>query len=72
MQAGKQDSFKPPGSNIELGDARVKPFATSYAMTFSPPLKEGAKIKSPLYNESLHRSNDLRQQYNFAMQRVGE
>ena len=70
--AGKQESFRPPRSNIELGDPRIKLYQTSSAQAYGAPLAEGAVLRSPLRNDSLKHVADLSEQYRFAKQRVGE
>ena len=69
---GQQEAFKPPSSNIQLGDPRVKPYLTSYAQNYAAPLPEGAILRSPLRNNTLASASNLKEEYQFAMQRVGE
>jgi len=71
--AGRQDSAKPPVSQLTLGDGRVRPFQTSYAAEFAPPFASGAALRSPLRNQGLaEASTDLRAVYRSAFQRTGE
>ena len=71
--AGKQDSAKPPVSQLTLGDRRVRAFQTSYAAEFAPPLPSGACLRSPLRNQGLaEATTDLRAVYRSAFQRTGE
>jgi len=71
--AGRQDSAKPPVSQLTLGDGRVRPFQTSYAAEFAPPFASGAALRSPLRNHGLaEASTDLRAVYRSAFQRTGE
>ncbi len=72
LAAGHQEAFKPLSSNIQLGDSRIKPYLTSYAQCFAAPLPGGAVLRSPLRNEALASSANLKEEYKFAMQRVGE
>ena len=69
---GKQDSAKPPQSNLTLGDWRISPFNTSYHSDFSPPFQAQARIRSPQRNKMLEHVADLRSVYSSAFQRVGE
>lgn len=60
-------------SQLTLGDARVRPFQTSYAAEFAPPFAAGACLRSPLRNQGLaEASTDLRAVYRSAFQRTGE
>jgi len=73
VSAGRQDSAKPPVSQLTLGDGRVRPFQTSYAAEFAPPFASGAALRSPLRNQGLaEASTDLRAVYRSAFQRTGE
>lgn len=68
-----QDSFKPPTSNIALGDNRLNPFITSYKQDFSPPLPGHGVIRSPNRNNDLAKSttSGLLGTYRSAYNRVG-
>ncbi|KAK9843793.1 hypothetical protein WJX81_006652 [Elliptochloris bilobata] len=73
QQRGKQDSAKPPVSQLTLGDGRVHAFQTSYAAEFAPPFASGACLRSPLRNQGLaEATTDLRAVYRSAFQRTGE
>jgi len=68
-----QESFKPPVSNIALGDNRVDPFVTSYKQDFAPPLAGQSTIRSPNRNNDLAKTTaSLVNIYKSAYNRVGE
>lgn len=68
-----QDSFKPPRSNIALGDQRMDPFKTSYGSDFHAPFQASAKIRSPMRNKDLAQTTTaLTEHYASAYNRVGD
>ncbi|GBF88223.1 flagellar associated protein [Raphidocelis subcapitata] len=68
-----QDSFKPPSSNIALGDGRINPFVTSYSTDFSAPFPGHERLRSPMRNHDLAASQAaLLGHYAAAYNRVGE
>lgn len=72
VKIGRQKSARAPHSTLMLGDNRVLPFQSVYAVDFQPPLPKDAKVRSPLRNKELEASADLPALYRSAMQRVGE
>jgi hypothetical protein len=67
-----QDSFKPPCSNIALGDDRISPFNTNYAADFKAPFAAHSRLRSPMRNKDLAASTSLREHYASSYNRVGE
>eukprot|EP00879_Flechtneria_rotunda_P002409 GHRR01002605.1.p1 GENE.GHRR01002605.1~~GHRR01002605.1.p1 ORF type:complete len:356 (+),score=108.73 GHRR01002605.1:120-1187(+) len=68
-----QDSFKPPGSNIALGDERVNPFTTSYSTDFYAPFNTHERLRSPMRNKDLAMTEtSLKEHYASSYNRVGE
>lgn len=68
-----QDSFKPPGSNIALGDERISPFTTSYSTDFHAPFKAQERLRSPMRNKDLAvTQTSLKEHYASSYNRVGE
>lgn len=68
-----QDSFKPPVSNIILGDTRVDPFKTSYGYDFRAPFPGHDRLRSPNRNEDLARTTQsLATIYKSSYNRVGD
>ncbi|GMH32521.1 hypothetical protein BSKO_00355 [Bryopsis sp. KO-2023] len=68
-----QESLRPPRSNITLGDLRIDPFKTSYQVDFDAPHEESKRIRSPMRNEDLAKSEiSLKEHYASAFNRVGE
>lgn len=68
-----QDSFRPPVSNIAMGDNRIDPFSTSYKQDFAPPLAGHGQIRSPNRNNDLAKTTtSLTNIYKSAYNRVGD
>jgi hypothetical protein len=68
-----QDSFKPPGSYIALGDDRISPFVTSYSTDFHAPFSASARLRSPMRNKDLAATEtSLKEHYASSYNRVGE
>jgi hypothetical protein len=68
-----QDSFKPPCSNIALGDERVSPFTTSYSTDFYAPFNAHERLRSPMRNKDLAATQtSLKEHYASSYNRVGE
>lgn len=68
-----QDSFKPPCSNIALGDERVCPFTTSYSTDFHAPFSNHGQLRSPMRNKDLAATQtSLKEHYASSYNRVGE
>jgi hypothetical protein len=68
-----QDSFKPPCSNIALGDERVSPFTTSYSTDFYAPFNVHERLRSPMRNKDLAATQtSLKEHYASNYNRVGE
>ena len=73
LTTAKQDSCKPPVSNIALGDQRVDPFKTSYGQDFSAPFSDTSRLRSPNRNEDLAKTTaSLKNIYKSSYNRVGE
>jgi hypothetical protein len=73
LTEAKLPSCKPPVSNIALGDTRVDPFITSYAIDFTAPFANTARLRSPNRNEDLSKTTaSLKDIYRSAFNRVGE
>lgn len=69
----KQDSAKPPKSNIALGDERTSPFTTSYSTDFHAPFDAHARLRSPMRNKDIaHTETGLREHYRSSFNRVTE
>jgi len=68
-----QDSFKPPCSNIALGDERISPFTTSYSTDFYAPFAAHGRLRSPMRNKDLALTQtSLKEHYASSYNRVGE
>lgn len=68
-----QDSFKPPCSNIALGDERISPFTTSYSTDFYAPFDKQKRLRSPMRNKDLALTQtSLKEHYASSYNRVGE
>ncbi|PNW78166.1 hypothetical protein CHLRE_10g466650v5 [Chlamydomonas reinhardtii] len=68
-----QASFKPPTSNIALGDERIIPFRTSYGVDFKAPFNGTEQLRSPNRNEDLVKTtSSLTNIYKSSFNRVGE
>jgi hypothetical protein len=68
-----QESYKPPVSNIALGDSRISPFKTSYNDDFKAPFEGHDRLRSPNRNEDLAKTTaSLVDIYKSAYNRVGE
>ena len=68
-----QASFKPPTSNIALGDERILPYNTSYGVDFRAPLNGHEQLRSPNRNEDLVKTtSSLVNIYKSSFNRVGE
>jgi hypothetical protein len=68
-----QESFKPPCSNIALGDERISPFTTSYSTDFSAPFAPHTRLRSPMRNKDLAATEtSLKEHYTSSYNRVGE
>ncbi|PNH10163.1 putative calmodulin-like protein 6 [Tetrabaena socialis] len=68
-----QASFKPPTSNIALGDERIVPFRTSYGVDFKAPFDGQEQLRSPNRNEDLVKTtSSLINIYKSSFNRVGE
>ena len=68
-----QDSFKPPCSNIALGDERISPFTTSYSTDFYAPFATHSRLRSPMRNKDLAATQtSLKEHYASSYNRVGE
>ncbi len=68
-----QDSFKPPCSNIALGDERISPFTTSYSTDFYAPFDKHSRLRSPMRNKDLALTQtSLKEHYASSYNRVGE
>ncbi|KAK9825225.1 hypothetical protein WJX74_001407 [Apatococcus lobatus] len=72
QNTGKQETAKPPSSNLTLGDSRINPFITSYSQDFDSPFVSGRTLRSPLRNKNLGSVADLKEVYSSAFQRVGD
>ncbi|KAF8071076.1 elmoA [Scenedesmus sp. PABB004] len=73
QERAAQDSFKPPCSNIALGDERVSPFTTSYSTDFLAPFEAHARLRSPMRNKDLAATQtSLKEHYASSFNRVGE
>lgn len=73
QQRAAQDSFKPPCSNIALGDERVSPFTTSYSTDFRAPFVAHERLRSPMRNKDLAATQtSLKEHYASSYNRVGE
>lgn len=71
QERATQDSFRPPVSNIALGDSRISPFKTSYNYDFKAPFDKHARIRSPNRNEDLAKTtSSLTDFYKSAFDRV--
>ncbi len=69
----KQDTCKPPTSNIALGDERVSPFNTSYTQDFNAPFSDHERLRSPMRNKDLSQTEtSLKEHYASSYNRVGE
>lgn len=69
----QQDSFKPPCSNIALGDDRISPFHTSYTADFHAPFAAHSQLRSPMRNKDLAATQtSLVEHYASSYNRVGE
>ncbi|KAI8469618.1 MAG: flagellar associated protein [Monoraphidium minutum] len=69
----KQDSSKPPCSNIALGDGRINPFTTSYSTDFGAPFAAHERLRSPMRNTDLAATQTaLKDHYASSYNRVGE
>eukprot|EP00775_Hariotina_reticulata_P006099 gene6099-6337_t len=68
-----QDSFKPPCSNIALGDERISPFTTSYSTDFNAPFNNHTRLRSPMRNKDLAATEtSLKEHYTSSYNRVGD
>jgi hypothetical protein len=68
-----QDSFRPPVSNIILGDTRVDPFKTSYGYDFRAPFPGHERLRSPNRNEDLGKTTQsLTAIYKSSYNRIGD
>ncbi|GIL87642.1 hypothetical protein Vretimale_14675 [Volvox reticuliferus] len=68
-----QASYKPPASNIALGDERIVPFRTSYGVDFKAPFDGQERLRSPNRNEDLVKTTaSLANIYKSSFNRVGE
>lgn len=73
QEKATQESFKPPVSNIALGDSRIDPFKTSYHRDFCAPFPAHERLRSPNRNEDLAKTTaSLVSIYKSAYNRVGE
>uniref|UniRef100_A0A383VS12 EF-hand domain-containing protein n=1 Tax=Tetradesmus obliquus TaxID=3088 RepID=A0A383VS12_TETOB len=73
QERAAQDSFKPPCSNIALGDERVSPFTTSYSTDFYAPFNAHERLRSPMRNKDLAATQtSLKEHYASSYNRVGE
>lgn len=68
-----QESFKPPVSNIALGDSRIDPFKSAYSDDFRSPFVGHDRLRSPNRNEDLAKTTaSLVDIYRSSYNRVGE
>ncbi len=68
-----QDSFRPPVSNINLGDTRIDTFRTSYGYDFQAPFPGHDRLRSPNRNEDLAKTTQsLTAIYKSSFNRVGD
>lgn len=73
QETAVQPSFKPPASNIALGDERILPFRTSYGVDFKAPFSGQEQLRSPNRNEDLVKTtSSLTNIYKSSFNRVGE
>ncbi len=73
QETAVQPSFKPPASNIALGDERILPFRTSYGVDFKAPFNGQEQLRSPNRNEDLVKTtSSLTNIYKSSFNRVGE
>jgi len=68
-----QESFKPPVSNIALGDSRIDPFKSAYSDDFRAPFAGHDRLRSPNRNEDLAKTTaSLVDIYKSSYNRVGD